>query len=220
MLDSRAPVRPPLPDLDLAIQALLLHVRDHVEGFSHLRPHQILVVAGEARRASRATIKPLTFAGGKLLDATGRRKPEVRIDGWQMRYCITLRPLFFRNSTPQARIGTLLHELFHIGPTFDGTLDPQRRHDHLGPRFGVLFRPVLASCLETLPEALLLPFAHHGEVSVRQWVERPGASVSRSARLERSLYTEAQLYRARVFQVTRRSARAALSGAPGSNRLH
>src|SRR5690606_4123435 len=195
LLDSPAPVRPTLPDLDLAIQALMLHVRDHVDGFAQLNPHQILVVAGEARRASRATIKPLTFAGGALVDGSGRRKPEVRVDGWQMRYCITLRPLFFRNSTPQARIGTLLHELFHIGPTFDGTLDPARRHDHLGPRFATLFRPVLAACLQTLPEALILPFSHHGEVSLRQWVERPGASVGRTARLERSLYTEAQLFR-------------------------
>lgn len=213
-------MRTPLPDLDLAIHAFMLHVREHVEGFAHLRPHQILVVAGEARRASRATIKPLTFAGGNQQDASGRRKPEVRVDGWQMRYCITLRPLFFRNSTPQTRVGTLLHELFHISPTFDGTLDPERRHDRLGPRFATLFRPVRDACLATLPEALLLPFAHHGEVRVRQWVERPGASVSRTARLDRSLYTEAQLFRARVFQVTRRAARAALSGAPHSHRLH
>src|SRR6267378_3643613 len=101
--------------------------------FRHVLPERVLVVAGEARRASRGTVKPLSFSKGKRRDAFGRKKPLIKIAGVRMLYCITLRPLFFRGSTPRARVGTLLHELFHISRKFDGTLDRARRHSRLGP---------------------------------------------------------------------------------------
>ena len=91
--------RAPL-DLNRAIQELLADVSQRMWEFSHVEPSRILVVAGEARRASRGSVKPLAFSGGKSRDATGLRKPVVRVHGRRMLYCITLRPLFFRSSTP------------------------------------------------------------------------------------------------------------------------
>ena len=52
------------PHLNEAITALLEDVRVRMPEFAHVRPGRVLVVAGEARRASRGTVKPLTFAGG------------------------------------------------------------------------------------------------------------------------------------------------------------
>jgi len=188
--------------LDVGIRALMEHVRERDPTFDHLRPEQILVVAGEARRNSHASIKPLAFSGGRSANGEGQLKPEVWVNGVLMLYCITLRPLFFRSSTPEARVGTLLHELFHIAPAFDGTLDPDRRHAVLGPRFAQLFGPLLERTLADLPTELLAPFAHHGEVSVLHWLERPGAVLKAGSRPQRRVYDTAQLYRSEVFQMT------------------
>ena len=86
--------------------------------YRHIQPGRVLVVAGEARRGSRGTVKPLTFAKGASRDGSGVRKPVVRLNGKRMLYCITLRPLFFRSSRPSQRVETLLHELFHVSPGF------------------------------------------------------------------------------------------------------
>ncbi|HET9450352.1 MAG TPA: hypothetical protein VFO83_05695 [Aggregicoccus sp.] len=175
-----------------------------MEEFSHVRAGRILIVAGEARRASRGTVKPLCFRGGKSVDANGRRKPIVRVKGRRMLYCITLRPLFFRLSTPQARIETLLHELFHVSRRFDGTLHAGRRHVALGKDFARRFRPLVRRYLASCPPELQAPFAHHGEVRVLQWLERPGAAYVPGGNRVRRLYTEEQLFYGAVQMVTPR----------------
>src|SRR5262249_14755958 len=126
------------PNFNQAVRSLLRHVSATMPEFSHIRASRILVLSGEARRASRGTVKPLVFS------SKGRRqKSTVRIKGRRMLYCITLRPLFFRSSTPRARIETLLHELFHISPKFDGSLHPGRRHSAVGKDFARKLRPIV-----------------------------------------------------------------------------
>jgi hypothetical protein len=175
--------------------------------FAHIRSSRILVVAGEARRASRATVKPLVFS--KKGRASRRAKAVVRIKGRRMLYCITLRPLFFRASTPKARIGTFLHELFHISPEFDGSLHPGRRHDALGKKFTRRLRPLVRRYLHQCPPELWAAFAHNGEVRVQQWLERPSISTRKGANAKR-LYTEADLFFGPVRMVTQRARPATL----------
>ena len=163
------------PDFNRAVRRLLWHVAKTMPEFSHLEPSRILVVAGEARRASHATVKPLAFEKGIRTDALGRYKPLVKVDGKRMRYCVTLRPLFFRSSSAHERVATVLHELFHISPAFDGTLDSSRRHSTMGKRFEVKFRPLERRLWRSLPPEILAPFAHDGDVRVLQWLERPSA---------------------------------------------
>src|SRR5438105_2236905 len=88
---------------------------------AYIEAARVLFVAGEARRASRATVRGLGASG----------RPVIRLRGKRALYAVTLRPKFFRGSTPEQRIATLLHELFHISPAFDGTLAHDRRHAHL-----------------------------------------------------------------------------------------
>ena len=157
---------------------------------SHIRAARILFVAGEARRGSRATIRPL---GGK-------GHAGVWIKGRRALYCITLRPKFFRAATPEQRVATLLHELLHISPRFDGKLDPERRHSRLGrERFEELLRPLLKRYLAGGDTALIGGLAHHGEVIARQWLERP---TGRSG--ARQTYTEKHLFLGPLTMVTRR----------------
>lgn len=190
------------PHLNEAITALLEDVRVRMPEFAHVRPGRVLVVAGEARRASRGTVKPLTFAGGKTTDARGRKKPLVKLHGRKMLYCITLRPLFFRASTPQTRVGTLLHELYHAAAAFDGTLDEGRRHARLGPEFSRKLRPLVRRYLKRCPKELLAPFAYDGEVRIFQWLERPATFYQSGRATVRSRYTEAHLFLATVRMVT------------------
>src|SRR3954453_12682344 len=131
---------------------------------AHVRASRILFVAGEARRGSRATIRPL---------GDGRR-PNVLLKGRKALYCVTLRPKFFRSSEPEQRVATLLHELLHIAKPFDGTLDPERRHSKVpAARFEALLRPMVKRYLQDGDAVLLGALAHHGEVPARQWLERP-----------------------------------------------
>lgn len=190
------------PNLNDAIRALLEDVRERMPEFAHVQPSRVLVVAGEARRASRGTVKPLTFAGGKTLDARGRRKPLVKVHGRKMLYCITLRPLFFRASTPETRVGTVLHELYHTSNAFDGTLDEGRRHARLGPEFSRKLRPLVRRYLRHCPPELLAPFAYDGEVRIFQWLERPATLYVPGRATIRRLYTEAHLFLATIRMVT------------------
>lgn len=193
------------PDFNRAIRRLLWHVARTMPEFAHLEPSRILVVAGEARRASHATVKPLAFGKGIRTDALGRYKPLVKIEGKKMLYCVTLRPLFFRSSSAHERIATVLHELFHISMAFDGTLDSSRRHATMGKRFEAKFRPLERRLWRAVPPEILAPFAHDGEVRVLQWLERPSAWLPGEKASSRRIYTEAHLFTGVVRMKTRRA---------------
>ena len=173
--------------------------------FSHLEPSRILVVAGEARRASHATVKPLAYDKGNRTNFLGRSKPLVKMHGKRMLYCVTLRPLFFRRSRPRERVATLLHELFHISPIFDGTLDASRRHSTMGKRFAIKFRPLERRLWRSLPADILAPFAYDEEVRIFQWLERPSAWMAGGKASARRIYTEAHLFTGVVRMKTRRA---------------
>ena len=94
----------------------------------------------------------------------------------------------------------LLHELLHISPRFDGTLDPERRHSRLGEgRFEALLRPLLRRYLADGDASLLGGLGHHGDVLARQWLERP---TPRST--ARQTYTEKHLFLGPITMITRR----------------
>jgi hypothetical protein len=201
-----APLR--RPNLNKAVRALIRDIAAKMPEFSHVRASRILVIAGEARRASRGTVKPLCFRGGRSTDRTGRRKPIIRLKGKRMLYCITLRPLFFRSSTPKARIETVMHELFHMSRRFDGTLHAGRRHSVLGKEFPRRLRPLVRRYLKQCPPELLKLFAYTGELKVLQWLERPGPAYVPGTPRVRKVYTEEQLYYGIARMVTHKKPRA------------
>jgi predicted metallopeptidase len=181
-------------NLNKAVRALIRDIAAKMPEFSHVKASRILVVAGEARRASRGTVKPLCFRGGRCTDPSGRRKPVIRIHGRRMLYCITLRPRFFRASTPQGRVQTVMHELFHMSRRFDGTLHAGRRHSVLGEDFYRQLKPLVRRYLKQCPSELLEALARSEEVRVLQWLERPGPAYVPGTFRGRTVYTEEQLY--------------------------
>lgn len=191
------------PDFTQGVNALIRHVAIAHREYAHLDATRILVVSGEARRASRGTAKPLAFSGGKRTDSFGRKKPLVKFNGRRILYTITLRPLFFRRSTPRQRIATVLHELFHISRHFDGTLDHQRRHEEAGEGFEAEFAPIERRVWRALTPELIAPFAYDCEVRVLQWLEKPQSWLPGERTSHRTVYTEKHLFEGIVRMKTK-----------------
>jgi predicted metallopeptidase len=179
--------RAPRPNATLLCRRIVADMARRLPELSHVRASRILFVAGEARRGSKATIRPLH--GARIL-----------LKGKRALYCVTLRPRFFRSSTPEERVETLLHELLHISAEFDGRLHAARRHAALGKgSFESLLRPLVKRYLAGGDTALLSGLAHHGEMLARQWLERPAGRETR-----KQAYTEKHLFLGPVQMITRR----------------
>ncbi len=178
--------------MTLAVKRLVRDVAARVPELAHVRPSRVLVVAGEARRASRATIRPAHR--GRPRAAGGAARPLVRVKGRTILYVITLRPLWFLASTPDERVATVLHELYHASTRFDGTLHRGRRHSRLPRiRYNRKIRTLLRRYLAAAPAEVTAPFSHRGVVRARMWLERPG-SARGGAAAGRRVYTEKQLF--------------------------
>ncbi len=179
--------RAPRPNATLLCRRVAADMASKLPELSHIKASRILFVAGEARRGSRATIRPLQGA-------------KVRVKGRRALYCVTLRPKFFRSSSPEQRVETLLHELLHISQRFDGSLDPARRHSDMPKnRFESLLRPLVRRYLAEADTHLLGGLAHDGQMIARQWLERPAGRASRAQK-----YTEKPLFLGPVEMITRR----------------
>ena len=182
------------PNLTLAVKRLVRDVAKRLPELAHVRASRILVVAGEARRTSRATIRPAHYRTSRRRAAGGAMKPLVRIKGRKILYVITLRPLWFVASTPEQRVATILHELYHASTRFDGTLHSGRRHGRLPLRkYNRRVQALLRKYLAVAPAEILAPFAHQGEARVRMWLEGPG-SFQDAEYVGRRIYTEQQLF--------------------------
>jgi predicted metallopeptidase len=190
----------------LAVKRLVRDVAARLPELSHVRASRILIVAGEARRASRATIRPAHYGETRRRLGTGSRtKPLVRVKGRKILYVITLRPLWFLRSTPRERIATILHELYHASIRFDGTLHRGRRHSRLPlTAYNRRVRALLDRYLSEAPPEIVRPFAAHGVVRARMWLERPAGSYRLDDYHGRRVYTEKQLFYGLVRLVTRR----------------
>jgi len=177
-------------NMTLAVKRLIRDAALRIPELAHVRASRILVVAGEARRSSRATIRP-AFGSGR---SPGRRGPAIQVKGREIYYVITLRPLWFRASTPEERVRTVLHELYHASTRFDGTLHRGRRHEALPQSAYARRIDRLASrYLEDAPPAIVAPFSHRGLVRARMWLERPSAHQG-ERNANRGTYTERHLF--------------------------
>jgi len=196
-------------NITLAVKRLVRDVAVRLPELAHVRASRVLVVAGEARRNSRATIRPAHFGATRrrVAGSGGQTKALIRVKGRKILYVVTLRPLWFLASTPEERIATIVHELYHASTRFDGTLHRARRHTRLPlARYNRKIRTLVRRYLADVPPEILAPFAHEGTVRARMWLERPGAF--RGAEYAgRRVYTEKQLFYGLVRMRSRRPAR-------------
>jgi hypothetical protein len=139
--EVRRAARRPLPrsgpgretfDFSAAMAALCADVCRHVSEFRHIDAGRVLVGVLQARTQRRAGLQarvtPLRFPGGNLVRATRGRAYQVQryvVAGREMLYLMSFcLPRFLALSFDEKFV-TIFHELYHIGPRFDGDL---RRH--------------------------------------------------------------------------------------------
>ncbi|MEW5848527.1 MAG: hypothetical protein AB2A00_06915 [Myxococcota bacterium] len=154
-------MKDPRPDFSKALDRLVVDVTRRVPQLGHVRPSEILVVAGAAKDTSRATIRTLEVP--------------VTVEGHRRRFEVTLRPLFFLDANGLGRLVTLMHELHHISPAGAG-LAAERRHGAAEGDFDDHVESLARNYCQVAPMAVLAPLGHHGEVLCRQWRIRPGAT--------------------------------------------
>lgn len=120
-------------NLTLSLERFVADIAGKVEEFSHIDPHRVLLCVSSTRSGGvhgvYAKIHPLRFAGGarSMEVKRGRRSafltmPTVIHRQIEMLYVIYfLVPRFF-DLPKREKLITVVHELYHISPLFDGDI--------------------------------------------------------------------------------------------------
>lgn len=120
-------------DFSGAMTAMIEDVCQRVDVFQHIRVKEMMIgfVRSRNGRSSglQARVTPLRFTGGALTKhVRGRdyRVQQFRTAGVDMLYLVAFSLPRFLNRSFDDKCVTIFHELYHIGPKFDGDL---RRHE-------------------------------------------------------------------------------------------
>ena len=115
------------------VRLLCADVVRHCEELRHIDVSRLLIGVLQARSGRRhglqARVTPLRFHGGALTrrrDGVPYQVQRFFVDGREMLYLVTFCLPRFLDQDFDDKFITLFHELYHIGPAFDGDL---RRHD-------------------------------------------------------------------------------------------
>jgi len=120
-------------DFTARIRPLVADMAQRVPDLRHIDHRRVAISFSQTRRACRhgmyASLTPLRFAGGELHTLRrGRRWGIQRLydaAGVEMLYILTFYLPRFLDLQLREKLATVIHELWHVGPAFDGDL---RRH--------------------------------------------------------------------------------------------
>ena len=119
-------------DFSAAMARLCHDVTGRCEILRHIQMPRVLVTFTPSRNRSRyglqARVTPLRFRGGALTRRHGPVEYQVQrffVEGQEMLYLLTFCLPRFLDQSFDEKLVTVFHELFHMGPGFDGDL---RRH--------------------------------------------------------------------------------------------
>jgi len=132
---AREPVDGTLPGFNFTqhMRRLCVDLVSRVPQLRHIDMDRVVISYSQARKAVRhglqASLTPLRFEGGGLITRKrGRTWTIQRIygsAGQEMLYLLSFCLPRFLQGGEREKLTTILHELWHIGPAFDGDL---RRH--------------------------------------------------------------------------------------------
>ncbi|MHB0913397.1 MAG: putative metallopeptidase [Armatimonadota bacterium] len=116
-------------DYTSALTHLVEHIAASHPAFAHVRPDELAVACIRARTSGvhglYASCRPLRFAGGsKTTLHRGRtyEMPPVVRNGRELLYILYFVLPRFTDLSFELKLVTVFHELYHIGPTFDGDI--------------------------------------------------------------------------------------------------
>lgn len=116
-------------DFCIAMQALCVDVTNRLEVFQHIHMEQVLVTFAQARRSHlhglQAKLTPLRFEGGSRTQKRHGRTwtiPRLHHNARECLYILTFYLPRFQNQTFREKMITVLHELYHISPEFNGDI--------------------------------------------------------------------------------------------------
>lgn len=120
-------------DFTGAIRAVCADMTRRAAELSHIDMRRVAIGMCQTRNAAMhgvfATLTPLRFEGGRLERTVRGRahriQPVVDASGQELLYLLNFYLPRFLNLTLEDKLSTVVHELWHIGPAFDGDL---RRH--------------------------------------------------------------------------------------------
>lgn len=128
-------------DFSAAMTALCVDLCDRIEALNHIDMSQCLVTVTQARQRSawgmQAKLTPLRFENGSETTVRNGKTwkcQRVVINGRPQLYIVTFYLPRFQDQTPREKLVTVVHELYHISPDFDGDIRrfAGRCHAHTG----------------------------------------------------------------------------------------
>ncbi len=154
------------------MRALCDDVVQRLPELAHVRMEQVAVTWTQAKKPTshglQASLTPMRFRDGSLDGRIGRRRYTVqRIyddRGVEYLYLLTFCLPRFLDLGFGEKLTTILHELWHIGPQFDGDLrrHPGRcyAHTHSQREYDQEMKRMARQWLESSPPAALYDFLH------------------------------------------------------------
>jgi len=175
-------------DYTEAMECLIRHITAHCPEFAHVDMDRVVVASIRSKTPGAhgvyASVQPLRFKdGAKTIRRRGRlyTMPEVRVGDTEIMYIMYFALPRFADLDFPTKMTTVFHELYHIGPAFNGDIRrfPGRNyaHGHSRKKFNALVQDFADEYL-SLPESelptsfLRLTFkelqARYGEVEARK----------------------------------------------------
>ncbi len=120
-------------DFNMSMTRLIAEIVQRVGDFHHIRPNQVLVSATFNRSTRKsgllAYVLPLKYRAGSPVERRVRGSREyhwamlpVVQDGVEILYIVYFMLPRFLHRSPREKLETVVHELYHISPLFNGDL--------------------------------------------------------------------------------------------------
>lgn len=120
-------------DFSRAMRRLCADICRRLDDFTHIRMEEVAVTFAQTRRrvphGLQAKLTPMRFEDGRLFTSRGGRRWTVQrlFDGdgedrREMLYILTFYLPRFLDHSFREKLITVLHELYHVGPLFDGDI--------------------------------------------------------------------------------------------------
>lgn len=150
-----------------ALEPVVADLCERLPELGHIDPRRLLLCAARARRGGAggtfARIIPMRFQDGtpyRLYKGQRFALPQIPTEGGDILYLIYLYVPRFFEQPRERRVLTLIHELYHIAPAFDGTIRTFGTRAHGGSRatFNARLEPMVQHylSLDALPAHELL----------------------------------------------------------------